>query len=93
MSVKITGQEFLLCWKGRKEGSHAFSLLAEPALEIGLEDLHNGDESLHLLKSSAELRFTGPGALEPSLGLGEPASQIFDHQYVVVCRTPVPRGA
>lgn len=54
----------------REEADHVILLLAKASFEIGLEDLHDGDEALHLVKAAAQLGFPSPGSRQPSLRLG-----------------------
>lgn len=53
-------------------------LLEKPALEVGLEDLHYGDEPLHLVEPAAQLGFPSPGSLQTRLGFGQPVPEVVN---------------
>lgn len=76
-SSHFNKQKHLITGQRSKKAPHAVLLLAEPALEVGLQNLHDGQEPLHLLKKAAQLGLAGPGTGEPRLSLGQSVTQIL----------------
>ena len=68
----------------REEIGELLLLLKESATEVGFENLHDGDESLHLVEAAGELGFSSPGSCEPLLRLSQPVTEIFHRSRLVV---------
>lgn len=78
----------LLIWGYRRKETSDVELLAEKAsLEVGLEDLHDRDEALHLVETAAEIGLSGPGSLQTRLRVGQAEPQVFHHGGVGGRRT------